>query len=44
MAVKLQMFGAKHVMSGTLLEHVFFVSCPCLDATDGIQLPQSNTL
>ena len=24
----------RHV--ATLLEHVFFVSCPCLDASDGI--------
>ena len=23
-------------MSGTLLKHVFFVSCPHLDATDGL--------
>ena len=22
-------------MSGTLIEHVFFISCPRLDATDG---------
>ena len=37
MAVKLQLLAAKHVMSSTLnvLEHVFFVSCPRLDATDG---------
>ena len=34
--VKLQMFGAKHVMPVTLLEPVFFVSCPRLDATDCI--------
>ena len=36
MAVKLQMFGCKTRHVATLLEHVFFVSCPCLDASDGI--------
>ena len=37
-AVKLPHFkglAAKHVMPGTLLEHVFFVSCSRLDATEG---------
>ena len=28
--------ATKHVMSGTLLEHVFFLLCPRLDTTDGI--------
>ena len=28
--------AAKHVMSGTRLEHAFFVLCPRLDPTDGI--------
>ena len=36
MAVKLHMFGGKTCHVATLLEHVFFVPCPCLDATDGI--------
>ena len=36
MAAKLQMFGGKTHHVATLLEHVFFVLCPCLDASDGI--------
>ena len=36
MAVKLQMFGGKTCHVATLLEHVYFVPCPCLDASDGI--------
>ena len=35
-AVKLQMFGGKTCHLTTLLEHVFFGTCPCLDATNGI--------
>ena len=30
-------------MSGTLLEHVFFVSCPRLDATDGNPITRGGT-
>ena len=36
MAVKLQMFCGKTRHVATLLEHVFFVSCPCLHASGGI--------
>ena len=36
MAVKLQMFDGKTRHFATLLEHVFFVSCPCLDASNSI--------
>ena len=34
-AVNFKSSAAEQVMSGTLLEHVFFVSCPRLDVTDG---------
>ena len=35
-ATNFKRLAAKHVMSGNLLEHIFFVFCPRLDATDGI--------
>ena len=43
-AFKLQMFGGttRHVWHP--IRTCFFVSCPRLDAIDGLQLPQSNTL
>ena len=34
-AVNFKCSAAEQVMSGTLLERVFFVSCPRLDVTDG---------
>ena len=34
-AVNFKCSAAEQVLSGTLLEHVFFVSCPRLDVTDG---------
>ena len=36
MAVKLQMFGGKTPHVCTLLEHVFFVSCPRLDTITAV--------